>query len=502
MKRFLFALLALALLIPLAGAQSYHNPVYLVGGYGTTSTYTYYPTAIFLYDKTGAAPTISKLCDLPTPTYTMRYPSLYMDYDNKNLLMCSSGTSTAGYAWSNSLLHYDVAAKTWTSLWNGQRVSEHAGPGSYKYSYPYSYANPFVDQNGDTLFGVYGYEYVTSPSTLASNYYAIFKYDRTTASVRTIVDTVQAGFIEYWEQIDRDIDSGKILVAGGRSQTSPNTMRYAVHTFNPEDGYNPANHGFWNDGSVYGWYNYSRGVEQNLKNGYLERPYYTGLYVYQLQPGSGGYTTISTVPNTGFPNTTVYGYSGKYDLQTAAKPRYLLNTYYSSTGAWLMEYDVNTWSFTGFDLLMNKTTHPEYNYFYNYNFEFYQGRHLQTVRDLKTPNKWDILISIPHLPKMPYVLAAGASGVRPGMALPDGRTINLCLDPVVWMTASNLVPGIWNIGPGMLDGNGEAKGSLDLSKFKIPSTGIGQPIWIAVAVLDPKAPCGIAYLPDTYVMRL
>ena len=88
------------------------------------------------------------------------------------------------------------------------------------------------------------------------------------------------------------------------------------------------------------------------------------------------------------------------------------------------------------------------------------------------------------------------------MALPDGRNINLNLDVVVWVTANNLLPGIWKGGPGMLDGNGEAKGSLDLSGFKIPNTGLGQPIWIAVAVLDPKAPCGIAYLPDTYVMRL
>ena len=41
-------------------------------------------------------------------------------------------------------------------------------------------------------------------------------------------------------------------------------------------------------------------------------------------------------------------------------------------------------------------------------------------------------------------------------------------------------------------------GKLDLSTLDQ----LGMPIWLAMAVLDPAAPCGIAYLPDTYVMRI
>jgi hypothetical protein len=498
MRKLLFVLAVLGLLIPLAGAQSNHNPVYLVGGYGTSSTYTYYPNAVFMYDATGATPTLTKVCD--TPPYTTKYPSLCMDYDNKNFLMNTSGTSSSTYQWNNSLVHYDMGTSTWTSLWDGRRVSNHAGPGSYKYSYPYN--NVFVDQNGDYLFSIYEYDRHTSPTTTYYYTRAVYKYDRVAGTTSTVITTTQAGIYEYFYNIDRDIDSGKVLISGGRSQTSPTTMRYAVHTISPEGGYNPASFGDWNDGSVYGWYNYSRGVEQNVRNGNLERPYYRGYRVYQLKPGSASMTTIATIPTTSLPYTTFYGYSGKFDLQTAKDPEYILNGYYSSRGAWAVHYDVNTWTYKSTDTFMTTVTHPQYRYFYNYQFEFYQGRNIQTVADPKVANKWDILLSVPHLPKMPYVLAAGASGVRPGIALPDGRNINLNFDVVVFTTVNNLLPGIWNGGPGVLDANGEAKGSLDLSAFPIPATGVGQPLWIVMAVLDPKAPSGFAYLPDTYVMRL
>ena len=498
MRKLLFVLAVLGLLIPLVAAQSNHNPVYLVGGYGTSSTYTYYPNAVFMYDATGATPTLTKVCD--TPQYSTRYPSLCMDYDNKNLLMNMSGTSSTTYPWSGSLVRYDMTANAWSIVARIPPVREHAGPGSYKYGYPYN--NVFVDQNGDYLYSIYMYDRHTSPTTTYYYTRGVYKYDRATASVSTVMTTTQVGLYEYFYHIGKDVDSGKILINGGRSQTSPTTMRYAVHTLNPEDGYNPANLGTWNDGSVYGWYPSTRGNEQNVKNGYLERPYYRGYRVQQLQPGSGSMTTIATIPTTSLPYTTFYGYSGKYDLQTAKDPEFILNGYYSTRGAWAVHYDVNTWTYKSTDTYMTSVTHPAYRYYYNYNFEFYQGRNIQTVADPKVANKWDILLSVPHLAKMPYVLAAGASGVRPGIALPDGRNINLNFDMVVFVTLNNLLPGIWNGGPGVLDANGEAKGSLDLSMFPIPAAGLGQPIWIVMAVLDPKAPSGFAYLPDTYAMRL
>ena len=76
-------------------------------------------------------------------------------------------------------------------------------------------------------------------------------------------------------------------------------------------------------------------------------------------------------------------------------------------------------------------------------------------------------------------------------------TINLNVDMVTLLTLGNLVPTIWNAGPGTLDAAGEARGLLDLDFIG----GLGVPLWIAWIVLDPAAPVGIAYIPDTYVMR-
>ena len=67
------------------------------------------------------------------------------------------------------------------------------------------------------------------------------------------------------------------------------------------------------------------------------------------------------------------------------------------------------------------------------------------------------------------------------------------------MSLKNWLRPYFNPGPLVLDAGGEAQGSIDISK--LPPLG-GVPIWIAVAVLDPAAPDGMAYLPDTYVMRL
>ena len=77
----------------------------------------------------------------------------------------------------------------------------------------------------------------------------------------------------------------------------------------------------------------------------------------------------------------------------------------------------------------------------------------------------------------------------------DNRKIYLRPDNITPPSLNGWLTPIFDPGPGKLDANGEATGGLDFSK--LPS--IGLPIWIAVLVLDPNAPNGIAYIPDTYV---
>ncbi|MBN2492477.1 MAG: hypothetical protein JXQ29_16635 [Planctomycetes bacterium] len=132
-------------------------------------------------------------------------------------------------------------------------------------------------------------------------------------------------------------------------------------------------------------------------------------------------------------------------------------------------------------------------------FDFYRGRHLQTVKT--GPGAWDVRISCPAFPGKNYVLVPSAAGYRPGLALADGRRVHLNLDGLSYLALFNLLQPYFNPGPLQLDANGEAVGRIDLGKLPVPLP-LNLSMWLAVAVLDPAAPCGIAYLPDTYVMWL
>lgn len=138
---------------------------------------------------------------------------------------------------------------------------------------------------------------------------------------------------------------------------------------------------------------------------------------------------------------------------------------------------------------------------YRYNgsltLAFYRGRHIQTIK--VAPRRWDAHLSCPAFPGKAYAIAISLAGYRPGVRLPDGRRIHLNLDHAVALSMRGQLRPLFDPGPGRLDANVGAIGSIDLGS--IPSN-LGIPMWIAMAVLDFAAPLGIAYLPDTYVFRL
>jgi hypothetical protein len=337
----------------------------------------------------------------------------------------------------------------------------------------------------------------------------VLKYDTAMKVLTTVLTTANLSNpnSHYFGYLTKDIDTGKVLIATSKSLSSPTTMRYPVVSINPETGYSTSSLGYWNDGSTYGWYNYSYNMEQNVRNGYIEGPYYSvssssGGRINRLMPGTGGMTTIATISTSSlpFPSTTNYLYTGKYDLQTAPKPSWKSTCYYYSQGSSLVDFDVNTWKVNGFNMVANTTTMPGITRFYPGQFEYWGGRHLQTVKI--SANKWALLISVPHHPGKAYVCCLGISGVRPGIALPGGRNINLNWDGLCWMSFNNLIPNLFNPGPLVLDKNGNARASIDINPLAPPKNGFGMPVWIGVAVLDAKAPDGVAYLPDTYVIRI
>lgn len=492
MMKHVIALAILAMLAPTSAAQAHHHhhPLYLMGGFETPTTVGAYPRGLYLFDKTGAAPTLRKLCDVP---YTMSMQhNVQMDYDNRSLIGFTRGVNTTLYPWAGCLCRFDAGTTTWTSL-----VKFPSSSASYPQAYFFEHGmRPIIDQDGDYLFMKYRMERITSPTTVNRYDYRVLRFDRNARTLSTLLTTVQVPvkLTTGLSQLGKDIDTGRVLIGGWQDTISPHRWSFPVWTLDPEKGYDHASLGYWNDGSVYGWGWAGYNLEQNVKNGYLQGLGDSIRYVNQLKPGSHGMTTIAAV--TGYPYSQVQ-HGARFDLQTAASPRFLLGGFYSSFGAWLLQFDVNTWALTTFDSILGTTQvqHP-----YLYWQDFYRGRHIQTVRVGK--DRWNIRLSCPQHPKMPYVLVASLAGVRPGVKIPGGRRINLNPDMLTHVTLAGWAPGIWSSGPGRLDSSGEAVGILDVSLLYRPKKGWGMPLWIAMAVIDPQAPGGIAYLPDTYVMRL
>jgi len=458
MRKSLFAVLGLALMVGMVAAQG-HHPVYLYGGYPPTTSTVYNP-GVHILDMSGPTPVTKKIVD--NGYYA---GDATMCRDNKHVLVTVRGTTSTSTIYGpmrEGLFRVDPATGSYTTVWNNT-------PSTLGYMALYDLN---INQDGDFIVGVY--EYKRTTPTYSG--YHIWKITPT-GTASTFVSTVTLGRSAYAShRFAKNIQTGKLFWCEGYS-----TSGYQVSEIS-KDGTVTR----WAAGSSgnYGWYGYYS-TPQNYRTGDLEGPY--AGYVYQLKKGASSRTTIATLNTTSLPYY-VYG-AGLPDLQTAAKRRIVHVCYDSSpNGGWLADVDVGTWTVTPtlFTSLRN----------YNYCFDFYRGRHTQTVTTGK--DKWMVRFSAPQYPGKTYAAAVGMSGVAPGIPLADGRTILLNFDAVSYMTLNNLIPSIWQNGVGVLDGNGGAIGMLDLSGVGA----LGVPIWIAWVVLDPKAPSGIAYVPDPYVMEL
>jgi len=332
-----------------------------------------------------------------------------------------------------------------------------------------------VNQDGDYIVNVF------RSASPAAHHVLKISYN---GGVRTIFSTGSN------QVMGRNPDHVCINIDTGHYLVSANTQTGNAPVLEVSDAGSVAT---WNKGQQSpsgpkrGWDGF-RSMCQNHRNGFLEAP--EQQYLYQLKPGTGTPTTLSALP-AGV--EVIYGASG-FDLQTAARPRWYATgttTQRNATLAYII--DRNSFAVTSVTVVRNA-------YWFNRDFDFYRGRHIQTVKT--GTHRWTILLSCPRSPGRPYALAAGLSGARPGVVLPDGRRINLTVDHLTHATLNNRLPMVFNPGASRLDATGEARGWIDLSALNPPPGGFGLPLWIAMAVLDPQAPNRIKYLPDTYVMRI
>jgi len=446
------AITVLALAAGLAGAQ-FHDPIYLFGG--STSTNTAYFSGVNMLDNTGPKPVVTQLINPDGTTYAMK-----MDYDNRHVILGLHGsTSATAGPLRGGLFRFDPVAKTYTTIIQGP-----IGTVAY-----WRFAEVNVNQDGDYLCGVYKYD------KTATNSWELWKVDQSGKPTTVLTSTAMGVSTYFSNKAVRNILNGKYLYPAGTSATG-----YAVWEIGKNGTFSTWAGGVQGNRAWYG--NFT--TAQNFQTGYLEAA--DGYEIMRLKPGDKTRTTIATL--TGLPNGIYV--SGGQDLQTAPRPRQMYVGYSTSPyETWLAYIDTTSWAVT---TLQVSSTHRTA----SFAFGLYEGRHTQTV--LVAPNKWQVRFSAPNYPGKAYVAAVGITGVVPGLWLPDGRKIMLNFDVVSLITLNNLVPAIWNGGPGMLDSNGEAQGMLDLTIIG----GLGIPIWIVWVVLDPLAPNGFAYIPDPYVMDM
>lgn len=451
------------LLAALAGtgfAQNYHAPEYLTGGaWAAVPNPPEYIPGLFVVKSDGSYRTVAR-----QPYFAVAY---CMDVDNKHFVAqiadASFQSNKSGIA---GLYRFDPNTMAQTTIY---------GPDTVNFSLP---QHLHLNQDGDYVLGAY----IPAPS---ARHYRILKVSRS-GTLTTLLTSLRFGRpVLFTGYIDRNIDNGKLLLCASMQQVT--SYFFTVLELAP-DGTVTSFHsgpGAW-PGSGYH-------CSQNVLNGHIEGPSLS--HFYQLKRGSGWPTTLATL-RVGS-QTAQRVVNGRFDLQTAPKARWV------STPGSRAVVGTNQWvAYVARDGVVTSIRVQTGTRAIGscYDAVFFRGRHLQTLK--VGPNRWDILISCPRSPGYPYVLAASLSGVRPGVALADGRRINLVVDALTSLTLGNRLPGTFHPGALTLDATGGARGFLDLSGLKPPPGGFGIPLWIALAVLDPRAPTGIKYLPDTYVMRI
>lgn len=456
------ALVAAAVFAPLAlHAQAFHAPDYLIGG-GIPSPGTE-TQGLHRFDFTGSAPVLTKLLQ---PGMQCR---CVMDRDNRHVLLSVQGSTSSNTLYQgvrSGLYRFDPATLTVTTV---VRPAESPVTG---YS---SFYHTEIDHNGDYISGVW----VNDLQVGSNRGYRLWKVSYF-GRITPVLTTASLGrTADFSGKISRDIQTGLMLISDQTVRTSPTTIHYPILALDTVNGKVTT----YNDGGAYGWYGFYN-MPQNYRTGDIEGPY--GTRVIRVTRGGGSRTTVTTIPGLPYP---IYG-GGAYDLQTAHNPRIVCMGYQNTPPVtWHYRVDAQTWTVTAFQILSSVKTDSLV-------FDFYRGRHTQSV--LNGKQRWDIYLSAPQFPNRAYLAAVGASGVWPGIKIPDGRRILLNLDNVAILSAQDQLRPYFNPGPAVLDAGGNAKAHLNLSAF--PRFGV--PCWVSWVVFDRAAPSGIAYIPDPYVIRI
>ncbi len=126
-----------------------------------------------------------------------------------------------------------------------------------------------------------------------------------------------------------------------------------------------------------------------------------------------------------------------------------------------------------------------------------RGRNVSTSKT--AAGKWAVTLDFPGETGKAYVAGLSLGGTRPGVTLPDGR--HLCFNPdaLTVLSIHGLLGPLFPGYTGTLDASGKGAAAVDVSA--LPGLK-GTRLWIQALTLDPKAPQGIATVPDPVVLIL
>jgi len=113
------------------------------------------------------------------------------------------------------------------------------------------------------------------------------------------------------------------------------------------------------------------------------------------------------------------------------------------------------------------------------------SRPLSGNGDARPGNTYFLDLDVPTAGGLSYVMAASL-GVRPGIPLPDGRTIPLNIDPILLLSLST--PAIFQNFQSVLDPSGHATANVNIPAI-LALTGVR--LYFAGVVIDPSSPSGI-----------
>lgn len=491
MRRLVLVLVIVGVIVGLGAAASaaqYRNPVFLTCGAPASTTTLRYASGLWLVDAA------SQRCTSLFPAWmrASRIHDAQMDADNRRIVFATHPTTLTTFNVANGIFRFDPASgqlQTLVVLNYGQK-----GPINYVHRMT-------INQDGDYVFGANG---PSTTSSVAAYDYHFLKYDASN-TLTTLFRYQMLGPNEFAYlngAIGRDIDTGDYLTNANSTGWPTKLGGAAWIRIDPHvrgkwstfaGGVNPLYHGrlvFFGN------------LHQDHATGDVQEVWRDRVYC--SAQGGAGYSTLWVWGRTG---GFIYSYPGCCDLQSAPTRRWVspglvqkqVSPTWSSAKPWVMlmhekpyrEFPVDCDPLGKLDALLDGPTTS------HWVWDFYRNRNIQTVK--KAANRWQVSLSCPDYPRHAYVAAVGASGIRPGVRLPDGRRIWLNVDNLVALSVTGRLRPFWHGGPGVLDANGEATGHLDTSAIA-PLGGIT--VWIALLVLDHRAPGGVAFIPDTYVMKL